>query len=69
MKMTQQDYQERAARIDDGTASDEDRRLVEHYEREGFARDGEAALDKIAAPEGAQKPAAAKKAPARKTAR
>lgn len=41
MKMTQGDYNERAARIDDGTADDEDRRLVEHYEREGFTRDSD----------------------------
>jgi hypothetical protein len=40
MKMTQDDYSERAARIDDGTATDDDRRLVELYEREGYTRDG-----------------------------
>ena len=36
MKMTQKDYDERAARIAAGQGDDEDRRLVEHYEREGF---------------------------------
>ncbi len=49
MKMTQQDYAERAARIDDGTATDDDRRLVELYEREGFSRDGEAVVGKLVA--------------------
>jgi hypothetical protein len=49
MEMTQQDYTERAARIDDGTATDDDRRLVELYEREGFARDGEAVVGKLVA--------------------
>jgi hypothetical protein len=44
MEMTAQDYAERAKRIDDGTASDDDRRLVELYEREGFVRDGEEAV-------------------------
>lgn len=36
MKMTQADYAERAGRVADGTATDDDRRLVEHYEREGY---------------------------------
>lgn len=49
MKMTQADYAERAGRIDAGTASDEDRRLVELYEREGFVRDGEGAVHKLVA--------------------
>ena len=47
MKMTQSDYAERAQRIDDGTATDDDRRLVELYEREGFSRDGEGAVSKL----------------------
>lgn len=37
MKMTQADYEERAARVADGTADDDDRRLVAHYEREGYS--------------------------------
>jgi hypothetical protein len=49
MKMTQQDYEARAKRIDDGTATDDDRRLVELYEREGFARDGEGVASKLTA--------------------
>jgi hypothetical protein len=49
MKMTQADYAERAGRIDAGTASDDDRRLVELYEREGFVRDGEGAVHKLVA--------------------
>jgi hypothetical protein len=36
MELTQQDYEERKAHVDDGTADDEDRRLVKHYERQGF---------------------------------
>lgn len=36
MELTQQDFEERAARVADGTADDEDRRLVKHYRREGF---------------------------------
>lgn len=44
MKMSQKDFSERAARIDDGTATDDDRRLVELYEREGYVRDGEQAV-------------------------
>jgi hypothetical protein len=41
MEMTQDDYNSRAARIDDGTATDDDRRLVELYEREGYTRDSD----------------------------
>jgi hypothetical protein len=41
MKMTQKDFEERLAKIDDGTADDEDRRLVKHYRREGFKRGDE----------------------------
>ncbi len=37
MELTQQDYEERKSRIDAGTASDDDRRLVKHYERQGFS--------------------------------
>lgn len=36
MDMTQEDFEERAARVADGTADDEDKRLVKHYQREGF---------------------------------
>lgn len=36
MEMTQQDFEDRLARVEDGTADDEDRRLVKHYRREGF---------------------------------
>ena len=49
MKMTQSDYAERAQRIDDGTATDDDQRLVELYEREGFSRDGEGAVSRLIA--------------------
>ncbi len=35
-KLSQQDYEERKSRQSDGTASDEDLRLVKHYEREGY---------------------------------
>ncbi len=51
MKMTQDDYEQRAARIENGTATDDDRRLVELYEREGYTRgtDAEpAALELVA---------------------
>jgi len=41
MQMTQQDFEERLARVDDGTADDEDRRLVKHYRREGYVRGDE----------------------------
>jgi len=70
MEMTQQDYQERAARIDDGTATDDDRRLVELYEREGFARDGETLVSKLAVSTDAEviKAEPAKKATPRKRA-
>lgn len=43
MKLTQQDFEERLARVDDGTADDEDRRLVKHYRREGFVAGDEPA--------------------------
>lgn len=36
MKMTQRDYEERLARVSEGTADDEDHRLVKHYQREGW---------------------------------
>lgn len=38
MEMTTADYHERLERIDNGSADDEDRRLVKHYEREGYER-------------------------------
>jgi len=38
MNMTQDDYDARARRIDEGTADDDDRRLVALYESEGFQR-------------------------------
>ena len=36
MQLTQTDFEERLARVDDGTADDEDHRLVRHYRAEGF---------------------------------
>ena len=36
VQLTQQDYDERKQRVEDGTGDDEDRRLVKHYESEGF---------------------------------
>lgn len=42
MQLTQQDYNDRKARVDDDTATDEDRRLIKHYENEGFTRKDEA---------------------------
>lgn len=45
MELTQQDFQERLARIADGTADDEDLRLVKHYRREGFTADPAAITD------------------------
>lgn len=37
--MTQKDYETRTARLADGTSPDpdDDRRLVKHYERQGYA--------------------------------
>lgn len=43
--MTQDDYDERLTRVADGTADDEDRRLIKHYEREGFEPSGDAPAD------------------------
>jgi hypothetical protein len=42
MEMTQDDFEERLSRVEDGTADDEDRRLVKHYRREGFEPGGSA---------------------------
>lgn len=39
MDMTRADYEERQQRIDDGEGTDEDRRLVKHYEREQAKQD------------------------------
>lgn len=36
MEMTQQDFEERAARVEAGEGDDEDQRLVKHYYREGY---------------------------------
>lgn len=36
MKLTQKDFEARLARVDEGTADDEDRRLIKHYRREGY---------------------------------
>jgi hypothetical protein len=36
MQLTQQDYDARKARVEDGTGDDEDARLVKHYEAEGY---------------------------------
>jgi hypothetical protein len=37
MQLTQRDYETRKARVESGQGDDNDRRLVKHYEREGFA--------------------------------
>lgn len=37
MELTQQDYDERRARLGTPDATDEDRRLVKHYEQNGFS--------------------------------
>lgn len=37
MTMTQQDYEDRKARVDDGSATDEDHRYVRQYERDGYS--------------------------------
>ncbi|HJV15622.1 MAG TPA: hypothetical protein VJ625_17180 [Propionibacteriaceae bacterium] len=36
MELTQEDYEARKQRVNDAVASDEDRRLVKEYERQGF---------------------------------
>lgn len=36
MEMTQQDYDDRKARVDDGSGTDEDQRLVRQYEDAGY---------------------------------
>lgn len=36
MELTQQDYEERKGRAEAGTATDDDLRLVKHYERQGY---------------------------------
>ena len=41
MNMTQHDYNERLARERNGEASDDDRRLIALYEREGFEPDAD----------------------------
>jgi hypothetical protein len=41
MELTQQDFEERLARVDDGTADDEDQRLVRLYRNEGYVAGGE----------------------------
>lgn len=41
MQMTQKDYDERKARVNDGVATDEDLRLVKQYEAEGFREQGD----------------------------
>lgn len=40
MDMTQADYIERRKRTTAGTGTDEDRRLIKLYEKEGFSWDG-----------------------------
>jgi hypothetical protein len=40
MDMSQQDYDARKQRIEGGTATDEDRRLVKQYEKEGYTWGG-----------------------------
>jgi hypothetical protein len=42
MELTQDDFEERLSRVEDGTADDEDHRLVKHYRREGFEPGGSA---------------------------
>jgi len=42
MELTQADYEERKARIKEGTGDDDDARLVKLYEKEGFTWDGKA---------------------------
>jgi len=42
MELTQDDFEDRLARVEDGTADDEDHRLVKHYRREGFEPGGSA---------------------------
>lgn len=39
MEYTQGDFEERLARADAGTDTDEDRRLIKQYRREGFTAD------------------------------
>lgn len=46
MESTQQDFEDRKARIDAGTGSDEDRRLVKQYEKQGFAVGGAQQADR-----------------------
>lgn len=38
MELTQEDFDERNARVEDGTADDEDNRLVKLYKREGYQK-------------------------------
>lgn len=38
MKLTQKDYDTRKNRVTSGDGTDEDRRLVKHYERQGFVQ-------------------------------
>jgi len=47
MKLTQKDYEERVARLADGTSPDpdDDRRLVKHYERQGARDEMNAMID------------------------
>lgn len=40
MELTQADYEARKGRVDAGEGDDEDRRLVKHYEREGYTWPG-----------------------------
>lgn len=63
MKMTQSDYEERKARVESGAADDNDRRLVEHYEREGWTVHNQGSLGITGHAE-----AEVVKAPAKKTA-
>lgn len=47
MQMTQEDFETRAARLDDGTSQnrDEDQRIVDQYEQAGWSRRSAAPTD------------------------
>lgn len=56
MQMTQKDYDERKARVNEGVATDEDLRLVKQYEAEGFREQGDPGSTKQADKSTAGKP-------------
>lgn len=51
MELTQQDYDERVARQAAGNGTDEDRRLIQHYQDQGFTGDDNSAGKRLGAPE------------------